>query len=260
LLSSNTDVLSPMVGLIADLMQDWRRLDERIEVVSTQIEALAQHDTSCQRLMTVPGVGPINSSAVVAVIGSGAGFKQGRAFGAWLGLVPKQESTGDRTILGKISKRGNKHLRMLFVQAAHVVLVRRPSAAMRGLRPWIEQASRRLHRNTLAIELANKLARIAWAVLARGRAYQPRTAANAARQKRAQVPLRKSRHEHMFHSAQTPDIRRDIFHASPRGHLADGISVSTTPASARRGPGREDCVSCSISCWRALAIFRSKLF
>jgi Transposase IS116/IS110/IS902 family len=68
---------------------------------------------------------------------------------------------GGRTILGKISKRGNKYLRTLFVQAAHVVLVRRPSAAMRGLWPWIEQASKRLHRNMLAIALANKLARIA---------------------------------------------------------------------------------------------------
>jgi transposase len=64
-----------------------------------------------------------------------------------LDLLPKQESTGDRTILGKISKRGNKYLRTLFVQAAHVVLVRRPRAAMRGLWPWIEQASKRLHRN-----------------------------------------------------------------------------------------------------------------
>ena len=74
--------------------------------------------------MTVPGVGPIISSAMVAAIGNGAGFKQGRDFGAWLGLVPKQESTGDRTILGRISKRGNKYLRTLFVQAAHVVLGR----------------------------------------------------------------------------------------------------------------------------------------
>jgi transposase len=181
ILSSNTNVLSPrMVGLITDLMQDWRRLDERITVVSTQIEALAQQDDSCRRLMSVPGVGPIISSAMVAAIGNGAGFKQGRDFGAWLGLVPRQESTGDRTILGKISKRGNKYLRTLFVQAAHVVLVRRPSAAKRALWPWIERASKRLHRNMLAIALANKLARIAWAVLAHGRAYQPRTAANAA--------------------------------------------------------------------------------
>jgi transposase len=177
---SSSSALSPrVVRLITDLMQDWRRLDERIETVSAEIEALARQDESCQRLMSVPGVGPIISSAVVAAIGNGAGFKQGRDFGAWLGLVPKQESTGDRTILGKISKRGNKYLRTLFVQAAHVVLVRRPSAAKRGLWPWIEQASRRLHRNMLAIALANKLARIAWAVLARGRAYEPRVPAHA---------------------------------------------------------------------------------
>jgi transposase len=181
ILSSNTDALSPrMVNLIAELVQDWRRLDERIAAVSAEIEALAQQDEGCQRVMTVPGVGPIISSAVVAAIGNGAGFTQGRDFSAWLGLIPKQESTGDRTILGKISKRGNKYLRTLFVQAAHVVLARRPNAAMRSLWPWIEQASRRLHRNMLAIALANKLARIAWAVLARGHSYQPRIVADAA--------------------------------------------------------------------------------
>ena len=85
---------------------------------------------------------------------------------------------------GRLDNRGivvRKHATLPSVQAAHVVLVRRPSAAMRGLWPWIEQESKRLHRNMLAIALANKLARIAWAVLARGRAYQPRVvAANAA--------------------------------------------------------------------------------
>jgi len=181
ILSSNSGTLSPrMVQLIVDLAEDWRRLDDRIATVSAEIEALAEQDGPCQRLMTVPGIGPIISSAVVAAIGNGTGFKQGRDFGAWLGLVPKQESTGDRTILGKISKRGNKYLRTLFVQAAHVILARRPSAAMRGLWPWIEQASKRLHRNMLAIALANKLARIAWAVLARGREYQPRIMPHAA--------------------------------------------------------------------------------
>src|SRR5438093_10678223 len=126
ILSSDTGVLSPrMVGLVTDLVQDWRRLDERIAAVSAEIEALAEQDDGCQRLMTVPGVGPIISSAVVAAIGNGAGFKQGRDFGAWLGLVPKQESTGDRTILGKISKRGNKYLRTLFRAGR----ARRPGAA-----------------------------------------------------------------------------------------------------------------------------------
>lgn len=180
ILSSESDALSPrMINLIGELIEDWRRLDERIASVSTEIEVLAKQDESCQRLMSIPGVGPIVSSAVVAAIGNGTGFKQGRDFAAWLGLIPKQESTGDRTILGKISKRGNKYVRTLFVQAAHVVLERRPRTARQGLWPWIEQASKRLHRNMLAIALANKLARIAWAVLARGHAYQPRITANA---------------------------------------------------------------------------------
>jgi len=180
ILASSSDMLSPrIVRLIADLMEDWHRLDERIAGVSAEIEALAAQDEHCQRLMSVPGVGPIISSAVVAAIGTGAGFKQGRDFGAWLGLVPKQESTGDRTILGKISKRGNKYLRTLFVQAAHVVLVRRPHGARLGLWSWIETAGRRLHRNMLVIALAHKLARIAWAVLARGHDYQPRSVSQA---------------------------------------------------------------------------------
>src|ERR1700730_15146340 len=95
------------------------------------------------------------------------------------GWCQSRSRPGDRTILGKISKRGTKYLRTLFVQAAHVVLVRRPSVAMPALWPWIEQASKRLHRNMLAIALANKLARIAWAVLPRGRDYQPRITAHA---------------------------------------------------------------------------------
>ena len=181
-LSSPPEALSPRIlRLIAELDQDWHRLDERLQALSVDIKTLSENDCACQRLMTVPGIGPIISSAVVAAIGTGSGFKQGRDFAAWLGLVPKQESTGDRTKLGRISKRGNKYLRTLFVQAAHVVLERRPAAAMRALWPWIAQASRRLaHRNLLAIALANKLARIAWAVLARGRHYEPRITLNAA--------------------------------------------------------------------------------
>jgi Transposase IS116/IS110/IS902 family len=101
----------------------------------------------------------------VAAIGTGDGFSKGRDFAAWLGLVPKQISTGDRTILGKISKRGNRYLRVLFVQAARVVLVWPQSWERHGLKPWIEAARKRLHHNVLAIALANKLARIAWAVL-----------------------------------------------------------------------------------------------
>jgi transposase len=130
ILAKRTDVLSPrMLRVIEDLAGDWRRLDERIEGLSGEIDALARHDKGCERLMTVPGIGPIISSAIVAAIGTGDAFSKGRDFGAWLGLVPKQMSTGDRTILGSISRRGNRYLRKLFVQAAWVVGQARARAA-----------------------------------------------------------------------------------------------------------------------------------
>jgi transposase len=173
ILAAPPDVLSPrMVRVIEDLSGDWRRLDERIEGLSSEIEAIARQDSGCERLMSVPGIGPIISSAMVAAIGAGDGFYKGRDFAAWLGLVPKQISTGDRTILGKISRRGNRYLRVLFVQAAWVVLIKPKSWERHGLKTWIEAAKKRLHHNVLAIALANKLARIAWSVLARGRAFE----------------------------------------------------------------------------------------
>jgi transposase len=176
ILAAPSDVVSPrMVRIIEDLAGDWRRLDERIEGLSGEIAAIARQDVGCERLMSVPGIGPIISSAMVAAIGAGDAFSKGRDFAAWLGLVPRQISTGDRTILGKISKRGNRYLRVLFVQAAWVVLIKPKSWERHGLKPWLEAARKRLHRNVLAIALANKLARIAWSVLAHGRDFETRT-------------------------------------------------------------------------------------
>ena len=108
----------------------------------------------------------------MAAIGTGKVFSKGRDFGAWLGLVPKQMSTGGRTILGRISKRGNRYLRMLFVQAARAVLLRPQSWEKHGLKLRIEAAARRLNRFKLAIALANKIARIAWGVLHGGRNFE----------------------------------------------------------------------------------------
>jgi transposase len=178
ILATPPDVLSPrMVRVIEELASDWRWLDERIEGLSDELEELARRDAGCERLMSVPGIGPIIASAMVAAIGTGDGFSKGRDFAAWLGLVPKQVSTGDRTILGSISKRGNRYLRVLFVQAAWVVLVKvKPNRWQgHGRKRWIEAAKKRLHHNVLAIALANKLARIAWSVLARGRAFEAST-------------------------------------------------------------------------------------
>jgi len=175
ILGSRDDVLSPrMLRLIESLAIDWRRLDERIDALSAEITVIAKRNSCCERAMTVPGIGPIISSAIVSAIGSGAAFTKGRDFAAWLGLVPRQISTGDRTILGKISKQGNRYLRKLFVQAAWVILVKPMSWERNGLKSWIEAAKRRLHHNVLAVALANKLARITWAVLAGDRPFHVR--------------------------------------------------------------------------------------
>ena len=175
ILATRTDVLSPrMIRIIGDLMADWKNLDERIERVTDEIEALARADEGYRQLITVPGIGPIISSAMVEAICNGAAFCKGRDFAAWLGLVPKQMSTGDRTILGRITKRGNRYLRMLFIQGARSILLRPKSWAKHSFGSWLAAAARRLHRNVVAVALANKLARIAWTVLAQRCRYQAR--------------------------------------------------------------------------------------
>ena len=181
ILAKRIDVLSPrMIRIIEDLSRDWRHLDERIEHVTEEIEVLALGSESCRQLMTVPGIGPLIASAMVAAIANGAAFAKGRDFAAWLGLVPKQMSTGDRTILGRISKRGNRYLRMLFMQGARVILLRPANWAKHSFGPWLTAAAKRLHHNVLATALANKLARIAWTVLAQRRNYEARVIADAA--------------------------------------------------------------------------------
>jgi len=163
-----------MIRIVEDLSGDWRRLDERIEHITAEIEVLAQGSESCRQLMTVPGVGPIIASAMVAAIGNGTTFAKGRDFAAWLGLIPKQMSTGDRTILGRITKRGNRYLRTLFMQGARVILLRPANWMKHSFGPWLTAAAQRLHHNVLATALANKLARITWTVLAQGRSYEAR--------------------------------------------------------------------------------------
>ena len=171
-LSAATFLASRIVHLIEDRVEDWRRLDTRVDDVTREIVQLARQDQNCKRLQGVPGVGPLTASAVVAAIGNGAAFAKGRDFSAWLGLVPKQLSTGGRTILGSISRCGNRYLRTLFVQGARSVLLATRNLSRHELGRWLATAAPRLHRNVLAIALANKLARIAWSVLHNGRGYE----------------------------------------------------------------------------------------
>jgi transposase len=166
ILMERADEISPrMRDLLLDLQADWLRLDDRIEAVSAEIKTISEDDEDCRRLMSVPGIGPIISSAVVAAIGTGDAFTRGRDFGAWLGLVPRQNSTGGRTVLGRITKRGSTYLRMLFVQAARVIMMRKKLWPGLSFGTWLLQADARMNRFKLAIALANKLARIAWSVL-----------------------------------------------------------------------------------------------
>jgi transposase len=172
ILQNRKDEISPrMDSIIVGLYEDWLWLDERIESTTNEIEMISRREGNCQRLMTVPGIGPIISTAMVAAIGTGEAFDRGRDFGAWLGLVPRQYSTGGKPILGRISKRGSRYLRTLFVQAAHVILMRPHNWQRFSFGPWLERASQRMHKNKLAAALANKLARIAWSVLRHGQTF-----------------------------------------------------------------------------------------
>src|SRR4030095_432590 len=176
ILENRRDEISPRtVKLIRGLYDDWCRLDERIETVTGDIEELGQAEAKCRRLRSVPGIGPLLSTAMVAAIGTGEAFDRGRDFAAWLGLVPRQHSTGGRSILGRISKRGSKYLRTLLIQAAKVLLMRPHNWPRFSFGTWLKTASERLHGNKLTVALANKIDRIAWSVLRyEGLRYPPR--------------------------------------------------------------------------------------
>ena len=172
ILKNRADEISPrMCGIIMGLYEDWLWLDQRVEGTTSEIEAISQCEGNCQRLMSVPGIGPVISTAVVAAIGTGEAFERGRDFGAWLGLVPRQYSTGGKPILGRISKRGSKYLRTLFVQAAQIILMRPKNWEKFSFGAWLTEAAKRMHKNKLAAALANKLARIAWSILRHGKDF-----------------------------------------------------------------------------------------
>jgi transposase len=176
ILQNRADEISPaMSDIIVGLYEDWLWLDERIEGITQEIETISRREANCDRLMSVPGVGPMISTAMVAAIGTGEAFDRGRDFAAWMGLVPRQYSTGGKPILGRISKRGSKYLRTLFIQAAHIILMRPHNWLRFSFGPWLEKASTRMHKNKLAAALANKLARIAWSVLRNGRSFDARS-------------------------------------------------------------------------------------
>lgn len=127
-----------MEGIIVGLYEDWLWLDKRIEATTNEIGMINKRQDNCQRLMTVPGIGPMISTAIVAAIGTGEAFDRGRDSAAWLGLVPRQYSTGGKPMFGRISKRGSKYLRTLSVQAAQIILMRPHNCKRLSFAPWLK--------------------------------------------------------------------------------------------------------------------------
>lgn len=168
---ADQNITPRMRKLLDHLWQEWKQLDLEIGNIQEEIEAIADDDAACRRLREIPGVGPLVSTATVAAIGNGMAFRKGREFAAWLGVVPRQHSTGGKAKLGGISKRGNIYLRRMFIHGARAVLLRvKPDT---GFGRWVHQLAARAPRNKVIVAIANKLARTAWAVLARGESYRP---------------------------------------------------------------------------------------
>src|SRR5690242_10121209 len=152
--------------LVEDMRAQWRVLDERIAKIDDEIVQSARTSEAARRLTTIPGIGALNATALVAAIGNAESFARGRDLAAWLGLVPRQLTTGGRPRLAGISKRGNRYLRKLLIHGARAAL---PSVAASDtpLGAWLRKLTARTHKNTAVVAFANKLARIAWAVLRR---------------------------------------------------------------------------------------------
>jgi transposase len=163
--------LSPRVAkLIRDMRTEWNELDLRIKEFDKEFAAFVKADEAARLLVSIPGIGVTIASALIAAIGKAESFAKGRDLAAWLGLVPKQSTTGGRPRLSRISKRGNKYLRKLLIHGARSAL---PSIANRDtpLGRWAKGLLARAHKNLVVVALANKLARIAWAVLRRRQTF-----------------------------------------------------------------------------------------
>jgi transposase len=158
--------------LLAQLKLELDQMAIRIDEADAVLNKTAHENEACQRLVAIPGIGPVTATALIAAIGNGAAFRKGREFAAWMGVVPREHSTGGKQKLLGISKHGNSYLRRLFIQGARAVLQQRTKQTP-GLSAWLAQLAGRTHHNVVAVALANKLARIAWAVLAKEEQYQP---------------------------------------------------------------------------------------
>jgi transposase len=173
------DLTPTMRRLLATLADDLRQLEERIAEVTREIEAAAAISDQARRLMSIPGIGPLAATALLAAAGNGRQFAKARDMAAWLGLVPRQYSTGGRTTLLGISKRGNSYVRRMLIHGARACVTHMDRSRDR-LGNWLVELEARMHKNKITVALAAKMARIAWVVLTRdGATYERRDPACA---------------------------------------------------------------------------------
>jgi transposase len=154
-------------SVLQSLIDQLRDTERRVEELDARLAEQARENKVCQRLMTVPGIGPITATALTATVGDATVFESGRHLAAWLGLVPRQNSSGGKERLGGISKAGDGYLRRMLVNGARAVMRWHGTTS-----PWLAGLLKRRPFNVAAVALANKLARIAWAVMARGEEYR----------------------------------------------------------------------------------------
>lgn len=164
--------LGPQARLLfTRLHSELKELDEKIAVLDQDIENLANSQDVTQNLMTIPGIGPITASAIIASVGDASIFRNGREMSGWLGIVPRQNSSGGKSKLGGISKRGDKYLRKLLIHGSRSVLIRIDSRDDKQAQ-WLKKLVERRGFNRACVALANKNARTAWALITKGEAFQ----------------------------------------------------------------------------------------
>ena len=170
--NAEADLTPQMRNLIDLLWGEWKTVEQQIEVLRLELERISAADAGCTRIRQIPGIGPIVATAIVAAIGNGAAFHKGREFAAWLGLVPRQYSSGGKAKLLGISKRGNVYLRKILIHGARAAVLR-IKRDQSSIGAWMDALDARAPKNVVVVATANKLARIAWAVLSSGENYRP---------------------------------------------------------------------------------------
>ena len=167
-----------VVQSVIQMREHLGLLDARIEELDRQFNELAKQSEAARRLMTIRGIGPITALAIVAAVGDARAFKNGRQFAAWLGLTPRQYSSGGKTRLGRITKRGDRYIRTLLILGARAMLQNSTRHNDR-LSAWAQSVRARRGWGKAIVAIANKNARIAWAVLAKGETFKAQPQVNA---------------------------------------------------------------------------------